>query len=516
MIAFDPKGRSWVTRASAQSRGSFDDVPPLDGKLLLDDLTLEAFADDWGHYIHHRPVAVLKPNSVQDIVMMVRFANRHCLEIAMRGQGHATLGNAQVSSGIVVDSTTEPLSSVRIIRTALSGKENAANKDAKNERSDDFPHGVRPGRRGPVAVVGPGALWGAVWDAADLAGLRTPVTTDVNIPTVGGTLSTGGLGGTTFAVGMQVDHVLELEVVTGRGDLVTCSLKRNKELFNAVLGGQGQCGIVVRAVIPLVPAPTHVNFYRLTYTNLESFVNDQLLLARKRTFDHIYGRTVASEGGVFNYVIEAGAFYGEPDVPDEAGLLAGLRFTRRTLAVMTHKQYYNRGNADLQGLRNAGRYSTQHSWFLVFVPASKFLEFAGAILSNPGEVQFALPRMVPYRTSALTAPLMRLPMEEEFAYALLLARNPPPGFSVTPLDATNREIYERARSLGGSRMTWGSIPMSQADWKLHYGPMWNFFHQAKKRFDPNNVLTPGPGIFPPIPCVVEKRTQPPVKEAIVK
>ena len=37
--------------------------------------------------------------------MIVRFANRHCLKIAMRGQGHATLGNAQVSSGIVVDST---------------------------------------------------------------------------------------------------------------------------------------------------------------------------------------------------------------------------------------------------------------------------------------------------------------------------------------------------------------------------------------------------------------------------
>ena len=180
--------------------------------------------------------------------------------------------------------------------------------------------------------------------------------------------------------------------------------------------------------------------------------------------------------------------------------MAGLRFTSRALAVMTHKQYYDRGNADLQGLRNAGRYSTPHSWFLVFVPASQFLEFAEAILSNPDEVRFTLPRMVPYRTSALTAPLMRLPMEEEFAYALLLARNPPPKFSVTPLDAINRAIYERARSLGGSRMTWGSIPMSPADWKLHYGPMWDVFRDAKEGFDPNNVLTPGPAIFPAAAC----------------
>jgi len=39
---------------------------------------------------------------------------------------------------------------------------------------------------------------------------------------VGGTISTGGFGVTTYNLGLQVDHVQELETVTGDGQIVTC------------------------------------------------------------------------------------------------------------------------------------------------------------------------------------------------------------------------------------------------------------------------------------------------------
>ena len=50
--------------------------------------------------------------------------------------------------------------------------------------------------------------------------------------------------------------------------------------------------------------------------------------------------------------------------------------------------------------------------------------------------------------------------------------------------------------MGGTRLTTTAIPFSQADWIQHYGPVWESFRDAKKRFDPNNVLTPGQGKFP--------------------
>jgi len=38
--------------------------------------------------------------------------------------------------------------------------------------------------------------------------------------------------------------------------------------------------------------------------------------------------------------------------------------------------------------------------------------------------------------------------------------------------------------------------LSQEQWQRHYEPAtWRRFAAAKKQFDPNNVLTPGAGIF---------------------
>ena len=52
---------------------------------------------------------------------------------------------------------------------------------------------------------------------------------------------------------MPAGALLELLVVTGEGKLETCSPNRNATLFNAVLGGLGQFGIIVRATVKLVP-----------------------------------------------------------------------------------------------------------------------------------------------------------------------------------------------------------------------------------------------------------------------
>ena len=76
--------------------------------------------------------------------------------------------------------------------------------------------------------------------------------------TVGGTLSVGGMGETSYRLGAQVDHVLELGIVTGAGEFVTCSAERNSELFRMVLAGVGQCGIIVRAQLRLTRAPKYV------------------------------------------------------------------------------------------------------------------------------------------------------------------------------------------------------------------------------------------------------------------
>ena len=144
------------------------------------------------------PLAVLRPKSADDIVRAVGFANKYGLKIAMRGRGHSQYGQSQVADGIIIDSRT--LNGVRL-------------------------------HDGRLLDTQPGATWGEVAKAALAHGLTPPVMVDAPILTVGGTLSVGGTGEMSYRYGTQVENVLELDVVTGAGELVTCSAERNDELF---------------------------------------------------------------------------------------------------------------------------------------------------------------------------------------------------------------------------------------------------------------------------------------------
>ena len=71
------------------------------------------------------------------------------------------------------------------------------------------------------ALVGGGTRWLDLLAQTIPQGGTPPVLVDFLELTVGGTLSVGGIGSQAFRFGPQVDNVLELQVVTGEGELVT-------------------------------------------------------------------------------------------------------------------------------------------------------------------------------------------------------------------------------------------------------------------------------------------------------
>src|SRR5215211_675695 len=224
VAGFDTGLRTWVSAAELPNRATAlaEDFPTFDGVLLLDDASRAAAADDFGHLIHRQPLAVLKPGSVNDVVELIRFARRNNIQVGARGQGHSTQGQAQVEAGVVVDMTT--LATVHEI--------NATN-----------------------ALVDGGIRWLDLLAQTIPQGLTPPVLVDFLELTVGGTLSLGGIGSQAFRFGPHVDNVLELQVVTGEGELVSCSRAHNTELFDAARSGLGQFGLIVRARVQLIPAP---------------------------------------------------------------------------------------------------------------------------------------------------------------------------------------------------------------------------------------------------------------------
>ena len=433
-----------------------NDLTDLSGTLLFEDAARQAAANDFGRIVHRLPIAVLKPGSAQDIVKLVQFANRHGLKVAMRGQGHSFFGQTQVEGGVVIDSSS--LNSVRIINSG-------------------------------AVEVGAGAKWSAVLNAANASKRTLPVIADIFL-SVGGTISTGGFAVTTYTQGFQVDHVRELEVVTGDGQLVTCSDERNSDLFNAMLGGLGQCGIIVKVVSELVAAPSHVLFFRLNYEDFQTASADLALLAKDGRFNHLDGRGAAKPSGGIGYYVEGGAFYDTPNTPSEAPLLAGLRFTSKTASVMTYEQYYRREEACAPCTTPALK-----PFVYLCLPASRYVEYTTKMLATPAEAAFVTPRMSAWRRSTIKRPLVRLP-NEDIVYRFQISRILPASADITSVIAINRTLYERARDMGGTRLTTSAIPFSQADWIQHYGPVWKSVQAAKERFDPNNVLAPGHGMFP--------------------
>lgn len=84
--------------------------------------------------------------------------------------------------------------------------------------------------------------------------------------------------------------------MTGKGELVTCSPTKNSELFNAVLGGLGQFGIITRARILLQDAPQKVKWVRAFYNDFQTFMEDQeLLVSMADKVDYVEGFLVLNE-----------------------------------------------------------------------------------------------------------------------------------------------------------------------------------------------------------------------------
>ncbi|HEX2299109.1 MAG TPA: FAD-binding protein [Pseudonocardiaceae bacterium] len=468
MRAFEPGTRTWV---AAGSVGAVP-VPPLQGALMRDAASVRWAGEDFGHLVHHRPRAVLRPNEVADVTAIVSFAGEAGLTVAARGAGHSTYGQAQAAGGIVID------------MAGLS-------------RIDDV--------RAEMIRVQAGALWSDVLDAALTRGATPPVLTDYLHTTVGGTLVVGGVGGTSRQHGMQVDAVVELEVVTGTGRLVTCSAQRNRRLFDAVRAGLGQCGVITSATLRLIPAPARVRYYRLYYHDLGAFLADQRRLGELGRADYLEGQFLPGEpepgaaGQSWRYLLETAVYYTPPQHPDPTVVPAGLS-AQRDEEDLSYRDFQHRMAPGEAALRVTGEWLCPHPWFAVFVPEENTADLVGAVLADLSAADLGhsgLGLLYPVRTDRLRAPQIRVP-ESELAWLFALLRtagadDPTAGLAMVE---ANRACYDRAVAQGAIAYPINALPMSPDDWRAHFGPRWAQLKTAKKEFDPHGILNPGPGIYP--------------------
>jgi FAD/FMN-containing dehydrogenase len=438
-----------------------------DGQLRTDAAARGAAGHDFGGIVQRPPLAALSAGSVADVARAVCLARAAGLRVAARGRGHTTFGQAQAENGLVVE-----MSALDAILRIESDR----------------------------VQVEAGATWSALLAATLSRSLMPPVLTDYLDLTVGGTLSVGGLGGASHRHGAQVDHVLELVVVTGTGELETCSPARLPELFFAALAGLGQCGIIVNARLRLVPAPAMARVYNLLYRDPSSLLGDLRRLVVEDRFDHLAAYLLPAPGGGWAAALEAARYAASPAGLDDAQHLAGLGHHTGQVQVRDYAFAAFAGRLAEQAalLRRRGEWERPHPWFDAFVPGSDIEAFVEEVLATLTHTDLgpSFPLLLyPVRTDCFTRPLLRLPSEEFACLFDLLRTAPTEPRAVEGMLARNRRLFERNRDGGGTYYPVGAVPLSPEDWRRHFGVAWEAFAAAKQRFDPGSVLTPGPGIF---------------------
>nr|WP_203615810.1 FAD-binding protein [Streptomyces sp. SID13726] len=430
---------------------------------------LAGATDDFGHIVGSRPLGVLTARSADTVRELVAFAGPRGLPVTARGGGHALYGQGQAHGGYVVD--MGPLDEVR----------------------------CAPADR--TLSAGAGAPWSAVVRAALAEGLTPPVLPDHLGTSVGGVLSTGGFGATSHRHGLVADWVRDLDVVTGNGELLTCSREQRPDLFDAVSAGLAQCALIVRATLRLLPAPARVRRFRLHLGEPQRYLTDQRRLCRDGRFSHVCGQARPAVGGAWTYMIEAVAPHTDELPGDDDLLIGDLGHDRDTVEIedLPYEEFLHRPRRDERLLRATGEWQRPHPWLSLLLPEDSAAAFVPEVLADPAQRALrtcGAVQLRPLTGRALGARLLRRPPDERLCLLTLMRTAPPTDpVAVRELVAANRAVYERARFVGGVLHPVSALPMAPEDWRAHFGPLWPDLVRAKGRHDPHRILTRGYGLW---------------------
>jgi FAD/FMN-containing dehydrogenase len=204
-----------------------------DGEVVLpSDADYDAARVVWNGMIDRRPALVLRPMGADAVVTALRFGREEDLPIAVRSGGHSIPGHSTCDDGIIID-----LARMRGAR-------------------------VDPETR--VARVNGGALLGELDDAAQAHGLACNSGTVSHTGVAGLTLG-GGMGRLQRKLGLTIDMLRAVEVVTADGRQVRASDDEHADLFWGMRGAGANFGIVTAFEFDLAPIGPMVTRGVLTY-----------------------------------------------------------------------------------------------------------------------------------------------------------------------------------------------------------------------------------------------------------
>ena len=213
------------------------------------------YITDSGGLAYGMPHGIVIARSAEHITLVLKAAQSFHVPVTVRGGGMTTEGESVAFGGLQLD---------------MTGMSRVISIDTRNM----------------IVHTQAGIYWHSLAEILRREGLDY-LSAPLNLTsTVGGTLGVGGIDINSPRLGCSADQAIALQVVTPTGEVVECSEKENPDLFDKVLLGYGQFGVITEATLKVrtfMPISMHY-FY---YSSLRSAIEDLQMLAREDAADYL-------------------------------------------------------------------------------------------------------------------------------------------------------------------------------------------------------------------------------------
>ncbi|MGC8870457.1 MAG: FAD-binding oxidoreductase [Brevinematia bacterium] len=217
--------------------------------VLINYEDLERYAqDESGKLYAHLPEVVVRPESSEEISMILKIANENLIPVTPRGAGSGLVGGAIPLYGGIVLSMEKMNQILEIDKVNLT------------------------------ATCEPGVVTNDLCKKVAEEGLFYPgYPMSVETSFLGGNVATNAGGSKVIKYGNTGHHVLGLEVVLPSGEMINVGGKRRKDssgynLLHLFVGSEGTLGVFTKIIVNLIPLPPYTVDLLVPFPTIESAI----------------------------------------------------------------------------------------------------------------------------------------------------------------------------------------------------------------------------------------------------
>ncbi len=218
--------------------------------ILVDNDILEKYSEDKSTIYKNKPSVVIRPDNIEEIRKVLKFAATHKIPVICWGQGTSVTGSCLAFSDRSIILSLEKFNKILEI-------------DTKNL----------------IAVVEPGVIVADLKAEAEKHNLfYPPDPASFESSTIGGNVATGAGGSSAVKFGVTKDYITGLEVLLSTGEILNLGGKIVKKssgynLIDLFVSSEGTLGIITKIFLKLLPKPENISTLYVTFSNMLPLLN---------------------------------------------------------------------------------------------------------------------------------------------------------------------------------------------------------------------------------------------------